>query len=261
MTFEQVVADKLAALEPVLKSAKKGATATAACYKMLNDGDIRNVDKRLAEAEDELRKATEGISAFRSRWQDTGLSEYFGSDEYLVELTRCLEDVQVDYHRLDDVLYVYPALVRLDSDSRAARIDKKTESRLRPKTLAGLLQRIQNRPSEFPAGRFLGSLFRVYKALAAANLKRSEQWTGKSLFLRDIYDVLSAAPGSDYSEQEFARDLYLLDASGAALEVRKHVATLQASSGTRDERRTLSIITRDGQSKLYCTIRFDPITR
>ena len=261
MTFEQVLTDSIAALDPVLKSAKKGAAATASSLKMVGEGDIRMVDKRLADAEEALHAASQGISAFRGQWIGVELREYFGSEEYIVELTRYLDDARVSYHRLDNVLYVYPALVRFDPDLTGARVDKKMESRIGPRTLAALLQGIQSRPSKFPAGRFLRSLFRVYKALASANLKRSEQWTGKSLFLRDIYEVLSAAPGSDYSEQEFGRDIYLLDASGVPLEASGHLATLQASSGTRDERKTLSIITRDGQRKVYCAIRFDPIVR
>jgi hypothetical protein len=75
--------------------------------------------------------------------------------------------------------------------------------------------------------------------------------------LRDIYEIMASAPGSDYTEQEFVRDIYLLDASGETLEVRGHQAVLEASSSTRDERKTMSIITRDGQKRLYCTIRFN----
>ncbi len=79
--------------------------------------------------------------------------------------------------------------------------------------------------------------------------------------LKDIYEMMSAAPGSDYTEQEFVRDIYLLDASGDDPEVRGHVASLEASGGTRDERKTLYIITRDGQKRLYSTIRFDQVAR
>jgi len=40
-----------------------------------------------------------------------------------------------------------------------------------------------------------------------------------------------------------------------------YIATLEASSATRDTAKTLSIITRDGQRRLYCAIRFDHIAR
>ncbi|MEK7678748.1 MAG: hypothetical protein AAB356_01020 [Deltaproteobacteria bacterium] len=261
MTFEQVVAQSIEALEPALKAAKRGASAAVASGKMLGDGEIKNIPKKLIEAEEELARALEGVRAFREEWAGQGMDDYFGSEEYMAELLSSLEDLGVDAHRLDDVLYVYPALVRLDNISQSVRIDKKQEARVRPRTLARILRDIQNRPSKFPAGRFLTSLFRVYKALGSCNLKKGEPWAGWSMYLKDIHEMLASAPGSDYTEQEFVRDIYLLDASGEELEVRGHTAFLEASSGTRDEKKTLSIITRDGQRRLYCTIRFDQIVR
>jgi len=261
MHFEDIIVESLESIEPAIKAAKKGAAAANASGKMLGDGEIRNLNKKLAEAEEELARAAEGIRAFRESWTASDIYDYFGSEDYINELLGLLEESGVDVHRVADVLYVYPALVRLDPNSQAARVDKKLELKIRPRTLAGSLKNIQNRPSKFPTGRFLSSLFKVYKALASRNLKRGEEWVGKSILLRDIYEMLSAAPGSDYTEQEFVRDIYLLDASGEDLEVRGHIAALEASSGTRDEKKTLSIITRDGQKRLYNSIRFDPMTR
>ncbi len=261
MTFEETIVAGLADLEPTLKAAKKGAAAAASSHKMLGDGAIRTIDKKLAEAEEALSSAAEGIRSFRAFWEDQSLGEYFGSPEYREELASGLADADVSSYPLGDVLYVYPALVRLEANMTAARIDKKMESRLRPKTLATILRDIQKRPSKFPAGRFLRSLFKVYKALASANLKKSELWHGKPIFLKDMYEVLSAAPGSDYSEQEFVRDIYLLDFSGEQLEIGGYVAGFEQSSGTRDKSKVLEIITREGQRRLYCTVRFDPIAR
>jgi len=259
MTFEEEIAVCRSFLEPTLKSAKRGAAAAATASKMLTDGDIKSISKRLDEAELELSRAAQGFREFRDRWLDSGVHDYFGSQEYFAELLESLEQAQVDCHRLDQVLYVYPALVRVDPEGKAVRIDKKSFVTVHPRKIAGILHDLQNRPSRFPAARFLRSLFKVYKALASSNLKRSERWVGKSLYLRDIYNVMSATPGSGYSEQEFVRDVYLLDSCGEPLEVPGHVATLQASSGTRDASKTLSIITREGQRRLYCTIRFDPV--
>jgi hypothetical protein len=261
MRLEEVVVDSLAELEPAIRAAKKAAASAAASGKMLAGGEIKSLDKKLAETEEELTRAMGGIRAFREKWETIDVSGYFGSEDYIAELTTALDDSGVDAHRLADVLYVYPALVRLEPSSLAARIDKKLEPRVRPTALAKILKDIQNRPSKFPAGRFLTSLFKVYKALGSRNLRKGEEWAGKSMFLKDIYDMMSAAPGSDYTEQEFVRDIYLLDASGEDLEVRGHIASLEASSATRDDRKTLSIITRDGQRRLYSTICFSPLTR
>ena len=261
MRFEQLVEESLAALEPSVKAAKKGSAAAAASARMLSEGEIKNLEKKLAEAEEELARAVKQIHTFRQSWLESNIAEYFATENYVAELLSLLQDAGVDVHPLADVLYVYPALVRFDPGSQVSRIDKKIEPRVRPRTLAGILKNMQNRPSKFPSSRFLASLFKVYKALGSRNLKRGEQWAGVSMSLKDIYEMMSAAPGSDYTEQEFVRDIYLLDASGDNLEVRGHVAVLEASSGTRDKRKTLSIITRDGQKRLYSSIRFDPVAR
>lgn len=261
MQFEQSMIESLAILEPAVKSAKKGAAAASASAKMLADGEIKNLGKKLADAENELSSALEQIREFREEWEKLGVADYFGSEEYVSELLDALSDAGVDVHPHGDVLYAYPALVRLDVNALSSRIDKKAEPRVRPQRLAAILRDIQNRPTRFPTGRFLGSLFKIYKALGSRNLKSGEDWSGRSMFLKDIYEVIAAAPGSDYSEQEFVRDIYLLDASGEELESRGYLALLQASSTTRDEKKTLSIITRDGQKKLYSTIRFDQIAR
>jgi len=260
MTFEETIVDCVNRLDLALRPAKRGAAAAAALSKMVAGGEIKNIPRKLAEAQEELSSAADAVQAFRDWWGKCNLGDYFASNDYVAELTGALDDAGVIYHREDNVFYVYPALVRLDANAGAAKVDKKYEAGVRPRTLAGRLRDIQNRPARFPA-TFLGRLFKAYKQLASRNLRRSEAWAGKSVFLRDIYESWVTAPGFDYSEQELVRDVYLLDTSGEQLETAGYRATLEASSGTRDVRKTLSIVTRDGQRRLYCTIRFDPLKR
>ncbi len=259
MNFEEMIVGSGSAFAPVQKAARKGAAAVMTVGKMVEGGDIRSISSKLDEAERELFSALEGMRRFKEIWEQHGFEEYFASEEYVEELSRHLDEANVDYHRMDDVIYVYPVLLRFDPANRSVRLDKKSEVRVRPQYLARVLRDIQNKPNRFPAGQFLRALFKVYKSLASRNLKKSEQWAGKSILLRDIYEMLSAMPGANYTEQEFARDIYLLDASDLTLEVQGYMANLEASSGTRDDKKTLSIVTRDGRRRLYCTIRFDPI--
>ncbi|MGB9618984.1 MAG: hypothetical protein ACPL7K_01070 [Armatimonadota bacterium] len=259
MRFEEEIEQCVEILTPSVDSALKSAREGKTALKMLQDGDLKGVSKRLDEVESCLSDALEGLRRFRDRWLNSGIHDYFGSDEYLEELESLLKGARVDCHRLDEAFYVYPAIVRVDRDAKTVRIDKKSYSTVRPSKLTEILQDLQNCPGR-PRAKFLRSLFNVYKKLASSNLKRSERWEGKLIYLKDIYSMMSSAPDSDYSEQEFVRDLYLLDASGEPLEVSGHIATFQASSGRRNAAKTLSIITRDGQRKVYCTIRFDPVT-
>lgn len=163
MTFEQVVIDALAELASVLKAAEKRKTSASALHRMLDSGNIRDIEKKLTEAEEELSKALEGIRAFKELWQKNGLDGYFGSPEYTTELTECLDESGVDYHQVGNAFYVYLALVRLEQDSKEVRIDKKTEPRLRPKTLAKILYDIQNRPSKFRQADFCAPFSRCIK--------------------------------------------------------------------------------------------------
>lgn len=259
MSFESIIEEHFPRLEQAKKVVQKSSSDTNASLKMLGEGNIKGLPRKLSDAVENLERALELLKSFSQDWPQAGMEGLFASEEYLQELTDRLNEQEVDAHRLNDVLYVYPALVRRESSALGMRIDKKLEAGVRPGVLAASLRRLQNAPSRFPVARFLTSLFRIYKALNSQNLPKCEVWTGKVVYLRDIYEMISAAPGSDYTEQEFVRDIYLLDSAGEDLIVRGHQASLVASSSTRDEKKLLSIITRDGERKLYCGIRFDPV--
>ena len=66
-------------------------------------------------------------------------------------------------------------------------------------------------------------------------------------------------PGAsrEYSKQEFARDLYLLDQSGIIKTNAGRVLSLPASALTRTTSGVLSTVTRAGQPKLYAGICFE----
>jgi hypothetical protein len=80
--------------------------------------------------------------------------------------------------------------------------------------------------------------------------------------LLDVYAVLTLLPGQsrDYTKQEFARDLYLLDQSGAITVGtpgrRLHWA---ASTGTR-QAGVLSTVARTGQQQRYWGIAFEEVS-
>jgi hypothetical protein len=65
-------------------------------------------------------------------------------------------------------------------------------------------------------------------------------------------------PGAarEYTKQEFARDLYLLDQSGAVITRGGRTLTLPASALTRGSG-VLHTVTRSGQSKVYAGISFE----
>jgi hypothetical protein len=75
--------------------------------------------------------------------------------------------------------------------------------------------------------------------------------------LVDVHRVLTLLPGSarDYTRQEFARDLYLLDQSGVVDAKDGRRMTLPASAMTRSGG-VITTVTRNGQAKVYAGISF-----
>ena len=75
--------------------------------------------------------------------------------------------------------------------------------------------------------------------------------------LVDAYRVLTLLPGSarDYTRQEFARDLYLLDQSGVVDLKDGRRMSLPASAMTRSGV-VFTTVTRGGQTKVYAGIAF-----
>jgi hypothetical protein len=75
--------------------------------------------------------------------------------------------------------------------------------------------------------------------------------------LRDIYEALTLLPGSarDYSLDDFVMDVYRLDLSGPHVTRANHRFDLPASTSTRGGR-GIRFATKDGDEKLYSTIRF-----
>ena len=70
--------------------------------------------------------------------------------------------------------------------------------------------------------------------------------------------MLTVMPGSarDYSRQELARDLYLLDQSGVTTTKDGRLLRLPASALTRGSG-VLRTVTRSGQEKVYAGIGFE----
>src|SRR5207302_2762703 len=106
-------------------------------------------------------------------------------------------------------------LVRILGGDRVALIDRARERRLRPTVLLNHLKEIQRRPPRFKPEAFLEALFGAYDALVTAKDGKTRQ-ESRVVRLLDIYDILTLLPGQsrEYSRQEFARDIYLLDESG-----------------------------------------------
>ncbi|HKT05294.1 MAG TPA: hypothetical protein VJT31_37740 [Rugosimonospora sp.] len=252
----------LAATERNVDATLRGATALARELKRAlgaaRSGQVRDLRKSLAAARDaagaladETRDLTDGFD-----FDDHG---YLSSGGYVKELLAEAEARGLSIVEDDDRLLCYPSLLRILPGDAAVEVDKVRDRRLRPSVLVSTLARAQDRGPRFKAEAFLDSLRSAYELLVTSTDKRADA----VVKLVDIWSTLTMLPGQrgQYSKQEFARDLYLLDQSGVTRTARSpRTLRWAASTGTKGSG-TLITVARDGQQQRYWGVSFtaDPV--
>lgn len=231
-----------AAVTRELKKAKSGA----------KNGQLRELRRALSAAAvlaGDAARTTEGARASF----DFDEQEYLESGSYGQELLEAAAAVDVAMLEGDERLLCYPSLIKLLAGEAAVEIDRRREKRLRPSVLVALLAAAQGRPPRFRPQPFLESLASGYDLVRSQKQHRE----GAVVRLVDVWGVLTLLPGQqrDYTRSEFARDLYLLDASGVAATKSGRVLRWHASSGTRGLG-TLATVAQTGQQQLYWGISF-----
>jgi hypothetical protein len=248
----------LAAVERALDGAHRGANATVRELKRAlgaaRTGQIRDLRKALAAAQaaaDALAAETRTVGDSFDFDERTHLASGGYVKELLAEAAaRGLAIVEGD----DDRLLCYPSLLRIIPGDAAIEIDKVRDRRLRPSVLVTTLARAQEKGARFKAEQFLDSLRSAYELRVAADGKRADA----VIRLVDIWTVLTMLPGqrAQYSKQEFARDLYLLDQSGVTRTDRSPRALhWSGSTGTKGAG-VLTTVARSGQEQRYWGVMF-----
>jgi hypothetical protein len=247
-TLEETLAATERAVEGALRSA---AAVTRELRKALSgakNGQVREARKALAAAQaatnalaDETRALSDGF--------DPDEQAYLASGGYVKELLAVAQARGVRIFEEDDRLLCYPSLLRVLPADAAVEIDRVRERRIRPSVLVELLARTQDRAPRFKAEAFLDSLRAGYELVVASEGKKNDG----VVRLVDIWSVLTMLPGQrgQYSKQEFARDLYLLDQSGITRTARSsRELRWSASTGTKGSG-LLVTVARSGQRQHY----------
>jgi hypothetical protein len=239
-TFEAQVEASLSRVNTLSKRLKKLKGAA-------QSGDLREIGKSLDEVRELADDAQRQSTALSFEFDDSG---YF-PEQFLQDVVAAAEAKGLKIFAQDGKLYCYPLLVRVKSAERSVQIGKKTERGIRPSALAAKLHQLQSKPARFKPGDFLGLLYRAYKHCAGRN-------ESPVLTLVEIYDVLTLMPGAakEYTRDDFARDLYLLDRSGVTTMSDGIEFRFSASTGTRHAASTLVCIAEDGSEKRYYGISF-----
>lgn len=252
--------DVLAKAEADADAALKAAAAVTSALKRFRVaaqvGKLRDLRQAIGASEQALTTLQQQFANARDGY-DFDEDRYFADGSYPRELLDTAARMSLRIFELDDRLYCYPALIRVLPNDQAVLIDKVRERRLRPSVLVTHLRELQRKPPRFKPEAFLETLFSAYGVLGATR--------GKGFFgdgpvekLVDIYNLLTLLPGQskEYSMQEFARDIYLLDRSGVTATRKGPVVSFPASTGTRRPASSLKIVSEHGEEKVYYGIAF-----
>jgi hypothetical protein len=239
-----------AQLAEAAKVLKSGTQALKKAHDAARTGNLRDLKRLVAAAVDSAEAYRREIQRAETSWEFSA-EDYLASDEYLDELRATAAELGVGGVRvLDGRLYSYPHIVRVEARDLALRIGKKKDARVRPSHVATMLRAAQAKPQQ-------GNLAPVLHAIEQAYLHLTKGELGHPVLLRQIHEVLTLLPGSakEYSLEDLVMDLYRLDLSGPHVTRANNRFDLPASTSTRGGR-GIRFATRDGEEKLYSTIRF-----
>lgn len=251
--FESALADAERRTEVALRSAAAVVRELRRALVGARTGQVRELRRALAAAESVSDELAGVVSEARAGY-DLDEPSYLASGGYAKELLAAAEAAGVAMYEEDERLLCYPSLVRILPADATVEVDRKRERRLRPGVLVGLLAAAQQRAPRFRPEPFLDSLRGAYELVVARDDKKSDA----VVRLVDVWTVLTLLPGQsrDYTRQEFARDLYLLDQSGVTVTSRSpRRLRWSASTGTKGSG-VLATVTRGGQQQRYWGISF-----
>jgi len=245
MAAEEQAAGALRTVAGMARELKKARAAAAG-------GQMRDLRRAQEAAETLAGEAAEAVSALRREFSFDEQA-HLASGGYTKELLGLAAEAGLAIMEEDDRVLCYPSVVRVLPADAAIEIDKVRDRRIRPSAVLLTLQARQARPARFRPEPFLASLLAAYE-LVVAQRQRAYDAT---VALGDVWSVLTLLPGQgrEYTRQEFARDLYLLDQSGVT-EVKGRTMSLPASTLTKKTTKVLSTVTKDGRQKLYSGISF-----
>lgn len=250
----------LAKTESDADAAFKAATTTVSSLKKFraaaHSGDLRELRKTIEAADQAITALRQQFASAKDGW-DFDEEAYLSGSAFRSELLETAKQLAVKMFEQDDKLYCYPFLIRILPNERSVLIDKLRKRRLRPSVLVSHLKDLQNKPVRFKPETFLDCLYAAYRQAVAARGK-DLFGTGVVVKLRDIYELLTLLPGQskEYSLQEFARDIYLLDQSHVKRTKNGQIVSFPASTGTKSATNTITVITQSGHEKKYYGIAF-----
>jgi hypothetical protein len=251
LNFEEAFDQAEKAAQAAQRAAQRLASAAKALAKAAAEGDIGRIrragDKLSEEAETARHEAANASAAWSL---DSETEEQYLRAEYVEELLHSADANGLKMQRHNGAIIAYPLIIRVLPGQRAVVLNRRRVSGLRPSKLVARLKASQNRASRGSPQAFLETLFSAHKLVAQG------ERAGAAVSLEEIFRVLTLSPGSDYSKEDFARDLLSLDRSGITTTRSGARVSLPASTGTKDSRHTFVCATADGEIVTFYGIKF-----
>ena len=254
-TFEGACEDTERRASDLVRTLKQTQRIAARLEKAAKLGDHAAITGAASELADATKAMLASSDLARGAWpfDDDRLSEYLRS-RYQDELVRAASRAGVTITELDDRLAAFPLILQIQPTQHAVKVDAQRTRTLRPSALAKRIADQRKHPGTKPQ-QFLEVLHATYRRAGA---------TGSAgATLSDLYEILTLHPDTrrTYSRAEFARDVFLLDASGVRATKSGAKVSFPAATGTKGGAKVFQVVTEDGMPKNYYGIRFQETPR
>ncbi|MHB2016635.1 MAG: hypothetical protein ACYCW6_06775 [Candidatus Xenobia bacterium] len=252
-TFEASLSQVEESAEKAITAAKSLLASVTKLRQAARTGDVKALQKTSDAVQATLEKTRQTLESLHDdwTWSESKQDAHLQPDRYSQELLAAAHSLGVSLFEQDGHFACYPSLVKLQPKDRSILIDRKVYRNLRPSYLAAHLAKLQKRAPKLNAATFLETLKAAHGLLNGGKAGMQK--------LLDIYEVLTVMPTAkkDYSLQEFARDVYLLDGSGLKTTKDGNAFHLDSgSTGGKKRANLLIVITRDGLERTYYGIEF-----
>ncbi len=248
------------ALENYKKSVENFGTKVKRLYsdyhkfiKFIENGNIKSINEifeKLKTASIELKQNGEEIELF----DFDGIKYLSEKKGFFTEMEKAAKDEGLKlylHQEYPNCIFCYPIIIKIESEMKAIRIDKKLENNISPKLLAKKLKKIQIKDPKINITQFLESVYNAYKYIKDRKGKVVDV-----VSLKDIYKILTIHPDlkKNYAFLDFMREIYFLDKSGINNTKDEHLIHFitprdKASSNT-------IFIDKEGKEKIYHSIKF-----
>lgn len=244
-------------LAKTMEASKKFSNALARLHKSVSTGNLHDLEKQFETAQKLFEPLKQQLQSSRKAWQFDA-ETYLESGQYEKDLMEAAHEsglnmIQKDSH----VLNCYPSVLKLSPKEQILKIGKKRSKHLRPKVVAQIMKEAQKKPPKLNDNAFLEQLFKAYQRIVKSRGKSIDE-TNPVVSLKEIYKYMNPLPwqAKEYSEDEFARDLYLLEKSGITATEENYAVDFHASTMAKNLSSTLITASEDGSERIYAGIRF-----